>query len=520
MQSAMAGEQGAESSAEFDVCIIGAGAAGLVLAEILSRSSAVRVCLLEAGPEHFRDRNEPFVVRSALKEHLGVNEGRVTAFGGATNTWGGGLIRISAADFRAVGGRADTAWPFSYESLVPHYEAIERLFGFTAAMEGPESIVLDEPAVVVRRREIPVLPFRSKNFAKRFGPTLRGRANVTILCRASIERFSAAETSGLSHIDVSVAGEGRKTIRAKRYVIAAGIVNSNLLAERVLEACGPQGAGVVGERPGRYFHDHLSFPIALLRPKSQAKFSRKFGYRFERGLMIGEHFDIETKSPSLPGAFLHLAFDMSESSILRPVRAVLNAVQRRTLKLEGGLSLREVGALLIGLPRLGWMRYLHGRLYLDPGTKILATLDLEQLPRAEWKLEREGDGCAVTWDVTDGDAEHAKAFIPVCRQILDRLKSEADFEVVPLIPDPAGDPAVFMEYLRRESEDTFHSAGGLRMGAGETAMVDSELRLRGAGNVHVLSAAVFPRVGTSNPTLTILALGHRLAGHLAELVGR
>src|SRR2546423_8239648 len=72
----------------FDVCVIGAGAAGLVLTEQLSRDPSMRVCLLEAGPENFSDRKEPFFVRSLGKPHAGVNEGRLTAFGGATNTWG------------------------------------------------------------------------------------------------------------------------------------------------------------------------------------------------------------------------------------------------------------------------------------------------------------------------------------------------------------------------------------------------------------------------------------------------
>ena len=58
------------------------------------------------------------------------------------------------------------------------------------------------------------------------------------------------------------------------------------------------------------------------------------------------------------------------------------------------------------------------------------------------------------------------------------------------------------------------------MGATREALVDPDLRLAGVGNVHILSTAVFPRVGTSNPTLTILALGHRLAQHLLREVGQ
>ncbi|MGE3106877.1 MAG: GMC oxidoreductase [Phycisphaerales bacterium] len=518
MQSASTGAAEPAGIEEFDVCVIGAGAAGLVLAELLSSDpTPMRVCLLEAGPERFRDRCEPFVVRSLLKEHLGVNEGRVTAFGGATNTWGGGLIRLSAADFEALDGRPDTAWPMSYDSMVPHYQAIERLFGFTA---GTESVVLREPAggaedagVIVRRREIPVLPFRSKNFAQRFGAGLRSNEHVRILCDSAITSIHASDGE-VSHVDVVVAGARHHRIVAKRFVIAAGIVNSTLLAQRVLESAGVRRDGRV---PGEFFHDHLSFPIARLRPRSQWRFSRRFGYRFERGLMIGEHFDIESLGKRLPGAFLHMAFDTSTSSVLRPVRSVLNAIQRRTLKLEGGVSLREVAALLIGVPRLGIMRYGFGRLYLDEGTRILATLDLEQVPRSEWMLRRDDEGCAVAWDVAPEDVSLARQYIPVCMRMLERLNAEAAFDVEMLIPDPVREPGAFIAHVKRESEDTFHSAGGLRMGSSPDSLVDPDLRLRGVANVHVVSAAVFPRVGTSNPTLTILALAHRLCESLRSL---
>lgn len=500
---------------EFDVCIIGAGAAGLVLAEILSQTPSVRICLLEAGPDKLRDRKEPFRVRSVAKEHSGVNEARVTVFGGATNTWGGGLIRLGPADFEPMDGRPDTAWPLPYSELIRHYEAIETLFGFKAKPEGPETIFIDNPDLCVRHREIPVLPFSKKNFAHLFGPGLRARGNVTVLCNAKISRFHRTPAGEISHLDVDVAGSGTRRIAAARYVISAGQVNSNLLVAQLLDDCGLKDAI---EAPGQFFHDHISFPFARLHPKSHYRFSKRFGYRFERGLMIGEHFDVETKGVRIPGAFLHLAFDTQESSILRPVREILNMIQQRTIRIGKLLSPSEFFPMLLGLPMLGFMRYVHGRLYLDPGTKILATMDLEQVPLRQWKLERDGAGpdCKVTWDVAPEDAAFAAKYIPVCMEILEKLKAQAAFDIEVLIPDPQADPARFLEHLRRKAIDTYHCAGGLRMSAAPNALVDPQLRLCGVSNVHLLASAVFPRVGTSNPTLTLLALGHRLAEYLLK----
>lgn len=498
---------------EYDICILGAGAAGLVLAEILSRRPGVRLCLLEAGPERLRDRKEPFNVRSVLKQHTGVNEARVTVFGGATNTWGGGLIRLNPPDFEPMLGRSDTAWPLPYGELVRHYEAIESLFGFSAAPEGPDSLVIDRPDLCVRQREISVLPFRKKNFAHLFGPRLRARSNVTILCNAAVRCFHRAAAGEITHLDVEVAGSSPRKIAARKYVISAGLVNSVLLVQQLLagrdDPAGPPA-------PGEYFHDHVSFAFARLHPRSHHRFSKRFGYRFERGLMIGEHFDIESKKERIPGAFLHLAFDTEESSILRPVRALLNMIQQRTFRPREILSPSQWGPMVLGLPRLGYMRFVHGRLYLDPGTKILATIDLEQIPMRQWRLEREtpGPDCRLYWDVSEEDARFAARYIPVGMDILARLREVADFDVENLVPDPETRFADFHAHLREKANDTYHAAGGLRMSVAPDGLVDPDLRLRGVPNAHVLVSAVFPRVGTSNPTHTLLALGHRLAEHL------
>jgi choline dehydrogenase-like flavoprotein len=63
--------------------------------------------------------------------------------------------------------------------------------------------------------------------------------------------------------------------------------------------------------------------------------------------------------------------------------------------------------------------------------------------------------------------------------------------------------------------------GGARIGAdpGE-GVVDGDLRVFGTGNLFVAGAAVFPSGSFANPTLTALALGLRLADHLARGAGR
>ena len=63
-----------------------------------------------------------------------------------------------------------------------------------------------------------------------------------------------------------------------------------------------------------------------------------------------------------------------------------------------------------------------------------------------------------------------------------------------------------------------HHMGGTRMSAEDTdGVVDPNLRVHGTENLYVASSSVFATSGVANPTLTITALSHRLAGYLTSL---
>jgi len=66
-----------------------------------------------------------------------------------------------------------------------------------------------------------------------------------------------------------------------------------------------------------------------------------------------------------------------------------------------------------------------------------------------------------------------------------------------------------------------HHIGGARMGHGPaTGVVDSDLRVFGTRNLSVASSAVFPTGGIANPTLSLVALAHRLGRTLVAQAER
>src|SRR5215475_11715304 len=141
---------------ETEVCIVGAGAAGGIIAFELARRG-VSVVVLDSGPRHnFHERGE--YVRRYLRHEdpwktplpnmdrhtvsgvtpFRLEERRVRGVGGSTLHWEGYTLRLHADDFRLRSryGIADD-WPISYDELEPYYARAEHAFGVAGGDDDP-----------------------------------------------------------------------------------------------------------------------------------------------------------------------------------------------------------------------------------------------------------------------------------------------------------------------------------------------------------------------------------------------
>ena len=101
-----------------DVCVVGAGAAGVVLARNL-KNAGREVCLLEAGGmDYENDTQTLFEGENIGAEYYPLDHSRLRFFGGTTNIWGGRNITLDPIDFKKRDWVPHSGWPISLDGTI------------------------------------------------------------------------------------------------------------------------------------------------------------------------------------------------------------------------------------------------------------------------------------------------------------------------------------------------------------------------------------------------------------------
>ena len=125
-----------QAALEADLCIIGAGAAGIVLArEFLS--SNFKVILLESGGFRRDARVQSLYSGDSVGEPYfqELHECRTRCFGGSTNCWAGICTPLNAIDFEARPWVPWSGWPIHHAELEPYLRRAHGICGSAKHVE-------------------------------------------------------------------------------------------------------------------------------------------------------------------------------------------------------------------------------------------------------------------------------------------------------------------------------------------------------------------------------------------------
>lgn len=540
---------------EVDAVIVGSGAAGGVLARELA-VAGFSVVVLEQGPyrtntdfthdelavtfqhEHFGGwpghdpqtfRNDEAAVATVPQQLPPAWYARTV--GGASVHFSGNFWRLRPSDFKersllgAMSGTGFADWPVDYDEMEPYYTRVEQEIGVSGA-PGP----FDPP----RSRPYPLPPFRNKASGVLLERGARALglhpqvAPVAILSRAYRGRPGCincgfcmgfgcevnAKSSTLATMIPEAEATGRCEIRPLSTVSRLELDRRGRVREVVYrDAAGVEQAQrariVILAANGAETPRLLLMSASPRAPDGVANSSGQVG----RHLMFNSHGFVR-------GAFEHPLNEYKGIQCTRMVHDFYESDPARGFYGGGGIDARpglDATPLLYALtglppdtPRWGAefkqalaFHFTHNLSLLTSGTSVpLASNNITLDPEIK---DRYGRPCVrVTYRDHDDDLALQRFLTGKASAILaaaGATKTWAD----PIVPQEMGT----------------HLLGTCRMGDDPAeSVVDRHHRAHDVRNLFICDGSSFVSSGRGQPTMTIMALAFRAAGHIAGYARR
>jgi choline dehydrogenase-like flavoprotein len=508
---------------EADLCIVGAGAAGITLANALA-DSGQDILLVESG-----DR-APDAAIQALHDVTSVGYplrqsyiNRARQYGGSCNLWAGRSIRLWRQDVDGHG------WPIPFSAIVDRYAAAAAILGLPEAdLLTPEAwtprLSPTEAAIYAGGGIVPVVSLWARKpmrFAEVHGPALERAGSVRVLLHANATGLDSTDGRSVAAVRLATLDGRKLEVRAGRYVLAAGgLENARLLLLA-------PGLGQGREHIGRCFMDHPRTVFGKAVLNGGARLPLMGGWPLRHGkVQLGMALSPERQRQE--GLLNHYCTFESEVSGYAAQQYQASVEVAKVLLRKGHAGSRlDFGSMGKGrvegliyqlspkeiLPHWAFRTLTLAKAALRPPKgpqRFVLVTFCEQPPDPESRCrlgaERDALGLprlTVDWRIGDD-----------VRRSLSRLHELLGEQLVRtglgrVEPGEAAEPTF---------TDASHHMGTTRMSDGpDSGVVDAEGRMHGVDNLWIAGSSIFPTAGHANPTLTIVALTLRLAERLRQL---
>jgi len=522
---------------EFDYIIVGAGSSGCVLANRLSANPALRVCLIEAGPE---DRNpwihlplgvarlffDPVVnwrFQSAPQEgaagrQIYVPRGKV--LGGSSSINGMIYTRGHPQDYDDWAALGNPGW--AYRDVLPYFRRSEHNEDFADSpyhgqggelnvkfldMYNPLCEVLFQAAERMQytrtddfcgpthegfaRRQVTMKNGRRHSTAQAFLAPVRGRDNLHVITNATVSRV-VLEGRRATGVEILRGGRSETLHARTEVVLSAGVFGSPQIL--MLSGIGARadlqrhGISVVHDLPGvgQNLQEH---PSAAVQYHSPTTVPWGLSWRTVPWMGWQALRYVFQRKGLFANNLLHAGgFLRTDPALSRPdVQFILMPAHRD-----------ERGRMGIG----------HGfaliAIVLRPesrGSIALASADPRAAPQIDLGFFRSA-----------GDVDTLVRGLRIAREMLqsDPFTPYRGAEIAP--GDKVQTESDWADFARQNAVSVFHAVGTCRMGPeGPETVVAPDLRVHGVDGLRVVDASVMPTVVAGNTNAPAIMIAEKAA---------
>lgn len=520
----------------YDVCVVGAGPAGLAVA-LACAERGQSVALLEAGGLEPGPVAALSITNLAPRAHESTDLTLRSGLGGTSSAWGGTCVPYDPADFADPWWDRDAAWPISYAEMAEWYREAARFLGLNGHADFEDRYtspgdILD----LTQYHRIGAQP----NIGLLHKETLQQSRTIDVFLKTTLAALRCDESGSRIAAAETVGAPGRRTIHAGHFVLAGGgLATTQMLMK--LAADRPQHFGNGRPPLGRYYMGHLSGVIATLvfrRPAEAAAFLYSSdGRHVWKQRRIKLRAEVRSDKRLLNTAFVLRSPDMADPrhrngalsavSLARsmiapfPGRKPPAAAPARTPERRTASGWKHVQNMLnapaetaIGVATLMAQTRIKNmpRLLLNAGGRYALDYHAEQVPDYDSRIyidPRSPDNLTVDFKFLPLDIES----VIRSHEILDDALRKTGIGHL----EYRSAPAYRHDLVTVQALDGYHQIGTTRMSSSpDHGIVNRDCRVFNFGNLYIASSSVFPTSGSANPTLTTVALARRLGSHLGS----
>jgi choline dehydrogenase-like flavoprotein len=514
-----------------DICIIGAGAAGITMAREFVGLRHKVILLESGGLEPDADTQSIYEGKSNGLDYA-LSDTRSRYFGGSTNQWWGNCRPLDDMDFEERSWIPHSGWPLNKCDLLPFYARAQKVCGLGSYENYDADTVrrcssslaplsLDGERIV--SKVIQTCP--SLRFKDLYQDTLLSAHNIDTYLWGNATALNANESCArVDTLRVKCLSGNEFSIAARIFVLAAGgienarvLLNSNKVQQN--------GLGNDHDLVGRFFMEHptVYFSLNTSRPIRDFRFYDFYERRPVHDASVWGMLSVSSaliREHRLLGTCIY--FLPADCEGIVSLREIKNALKNMTLPNKAMGHLRNVGRDSYGIAKFIFKRIIlkdtrtiptrEAPVRMSPDNYFIATLfeqipnpsnrvtlsserDLLDQPRAELRLQL--------------SPEERESYIRSLRIL--GMEIGLEFDPLELNVEDRGEDWRIGFFS--------HHIGTTRMSDDpKKGVVDRNCRVHGIANLFIAGSSVFPTGGSAAPTLTLVALAIRLADHLKAIV--